>query len=203
MYASSLRIYYAQPIYRHARLFNNTRCAFRASETALRGKSKSIIDAPIKRCANKNLTTNTRARHCSSARVFDKHDHRRGGCSRKTIAPRVEIRKAARGFNLQLHTRVYLTTYVRYLCRIKSHLCRSQNKLLIIEIRRISLPLSPPLSLCLSLSLSFSLFLSLSLSRCYVNGLHTLRQGTLRLRVIVPAPFGDGWNASGILLCVM
>lgn len=50
--------------------------------------------------------------------------------------------------NLQLHTRIYLLSYVRYLCRTKSHLCRSQNKLLIIEIRRI---------LC-----------------CYVNGLHTV-----------------------------
>lgn len=53
-----------------------------------------------------------------------------------------------RALNLQLHTRVYLLSYVRYLCRTKSHLCRSQNKLLIIEIRRIS--------------------------RRYVNGLHTV-----------------------------
>lgn len=40
-------------------------------------------------------------------------------------------------FNLRLHIRIYLAAYVRYLCRTKSHLCRSQNKLLIIEIRRI------------------------------------------------------------------
>lgn len=36
-----------------------------------------------------------------------------------------------------MHIRIYLVAYVRYLCRTKSHLCRSQNKLLIIEIRRI------------------------------------------------------------------
>jgi len=44
----------------------------------------------------------------------------------------------SRALNLQLHTRVYLLSYVRDLCRTKSHLYRSQNKLLIIEIRRIS-----------------------------------------------------------------
>jgi len=134
----------------HMRVYLTIRDARNAHRRLPGRKSESIIDAPIKRCANKTLTTNTRARHYSS----DFSINTSAGCSRKTIAPRVEIRKAARGFNLQLHTRVYLTAYVRYLCRIKSHLCRSQNKLLIIEIRRISLPLSlslPSLSLFLSL----------------------------------------------------
>lgn len=61
-----------------------------------------------------------------------------------------------RALNLQLHSRVYLTSYVRYLCRTKSHLCRSQNKLLIIEIRRIS--------------------------RRYVNGLHTVGEACRECR---------------------
>lgn len=76
--------------------------------------------------------------------------------------------------NLQLHTRVYLATYVRYLCRTKSHLCRSQNKLLIIEIRRIS--------------------------RRYVNGLHTLGEAR-RATVVVSTPFGSGRETQRILLC--
>lgn len=64
--------------------------------------------------------------------------------------------KKPRALNLQLHSRVYLTSYVRYLCRTKSHLCRSQNKLLIIEIRRIS--------------------------RRYVNGLHTVGEACRECR---------------------
>lgn len=68
--------------------------------------------------------------------------------SKSDLAPRLEIRKAARSL-ISSCIRVYLAAYVRYLCRTKSHLCRLQNKLLIIEIRRISL--------FLFLSLSFSL----------------------------------------------
>lgn len=39
--------------------------------------------------------------------------------------------------NLRLHAHLSVKRYVRYLCRLRSHLCQSQNKLLIIEIRRI------------------------------------------------------------------
>lgn len=87
----------------------------------------------------------------------------------ETKNDRVSKSEKPRALNLQLHTRVYLLSYVRYLCRTKSHLCRSQNKLLIIEIRRIS--------------------------RRYVNGLHTVDEAR-RNHVVVPAPFGAGSTAN-------
>lgn len=107
-----------------------------------------MLESPANHIPIRYVTRNRiRVRHPSVSFDFDKRrivaedaDEKWSRLVSKSEKPRT--------LNLQLHTRVYLLSYVRYLCRTKSHLCRSQNKLLIIEIRRIS--------------------------RRYVNGLHTV-----------------------------
>lgn len=104
-----------------------------------------VLTKCIPLCVTRNCT---RIWHSSASFRF-RRTRRSSRRMRAKKDPRlISKSEKPRALNLQLHTRVYLLSYVRYLCRTKSHLCRSQNKLLIIEIRRIS--------------------------RRYVNGLHTV-----------------------------
>lgn len=80
---------------------------------------------------NKNINTWCDKRHAKSLPHFHTFTYDRISTLRRRRNSKNGI------FNLRLHIRIYLPAYVRYLCRTKSHLCRSQNKLLIIEIWRI------------------------------------------------------------------